>query len=548
MGVRVRVDGVGIVEFDDNFKNLSKQEQQNLVNQVADRERGMSRANPQTRQPENDTEYLRAAFQGLMFGFSDEAEGLLAGIYSAAKGGKSFSEAYKEGRDKARKQLDQFREDDALAAYGIEIISSLPTAFVGGLGLARTGAALAGKGLGAATRRAGVEGAIYGAGAGEGDVVDQTGSAVLGGAAGAALTGAVGGALRATVAPAPTEAAERLTKRVVDGKKVDTGIKLTPGQQSPNSVIGAADIILGKLDPIRAAQRRAIPEFNRAAADDALAFIGERVPSDRTGGEIIEFMDEAFSNAYDDILPEISVPNFDRVKTSVNDVVARVGRDADAGKIMRDELRAIMDDFNLRGSVGSIDGKTFKAIESSLGRKIRERSLSYAKSGDVSTGRARDGLQDSLDILRASVVGQTPDAAQRLRNINAGYGRFKIVEDAANRGGGEFSPARFEAAVKKGATGTRKFARGRARMQERAADARTVLDPPRDSGTPGGFFGLLGITNPSYMAPAAAVPLLSPIYRPLSRSVLGTSRFGRGLVEAGTPATGIALPGLLGAD
>jgi len=538
MGVRVRVDGVGIVEFDDNFKNLSKQEQQNLVNQVADRERGMSRANPQTRQPENDTEYLRAAFQGLMFGFSDEAEGLLAGVYNAAKGGKSFSEAYKEGRDNARKQLDQFREDDALTAYGIEIISSLPTAFVGGLGLARTGAALAGKGLGAATRRAGVEGAIYGTGAGEGDVVDQVGSAVLGGATGAALTGAVGGVLRSTVGPAPTEAAQRLMKK---------DVTLTPAQQSPISAIGFADLALGRLDPIRAAQRKAIPEFNRAAANEALEDIGEKVTRGAEGDTIINEMDDIFDAAYDKVLPDISLPSVDSVKAKINVVIGSVGRDADAGKIMRDELRAIMDDFNLRGSGKQVDGQTFKQIESDMSRRVKELSDQYAKGGDRSVGRAAEGMKQSLQILRESVVGKTAGAKDTLQRINSSYGKAKIVEDAIVRGGArEFSPAQFEAAVKK--PNKRQFARGEARLQDLSKDARAVLDPPRDSGTPQGLFGLAAFTNPSYASGAAAMPIISPMYRPLANTFLGVGRGTRALTEAGMPATGIALPGLLGAD
>jgi hypothetical protein len=538
MGVRVRVDGVGIVEFDDNFKNLSEQEQQNLVNQVADRERGMSRAKPQENLTETDTEYLRAALQGILFGFGDEAEGLVFGVYDAATKGKSLKQAYKDARDNARKEIDQFREDDLLAAYGTEIISSLPTAFVGGLGLARTGASLAGKGLGAATRRAGVEGAIYGTGAGEGDVVDQAGSAVLGGATGAALTGAVGGVLRSTVGPAPTEAAQRLMKK---------DVTLTPAQQSPISAIGFADLALGRLDPIRAAQRKAIPEFNRAAANEALEDIGEKVTRGAEGDTIINEMDDIFDAAYDKVLPDISLPSVDSVKAKINVVIGSVGRDADAGKIMRDELRAIMDDFNLRGSGKQVDGQTFKQIESDMSRRVKELSDQYAKGGDRSVGRAAEGMKQSLQILRESVVGKTAGAKDTLQRINSSYGKAKIVEDAIVRGGArEFSPAQFEAAVKK--PNKRQFARGEARLQDLSKDARAVLDPPRDSGTPQGLFGLAAFTNPSYASGAAAMPIISPMYRPLANTFLGVGRGTRALTEAGMPATGIALPGLLGAD
>ena len=535
MGVKVKIDGVGVVEFDDKFKNLSKKEQQDLVNQVAAGRRG-TRAGPSG---EDDTstdpmDIARAAMQGVRFGFSDEAAGLFRGIYDAATKGKSFSEAYTEARDEARKNLDDFRKEDPLAAYGAEIIASLPTALIGGAGLARTGAALAGKGLGAATRRAGVEGAIYGTGAGEGDVVDQAGSAVLGGATGAALTGAVGGVLRSTVGPAPTEAAQRLMKK---------DVTLTPAQQSPISAIGFADLALGRLDPIRAAQRKAIPEFNRAAANEALEDIGQKVTRGAEGDTIITEMDDIFDAAYDKVLPDISLPNVDSVKAKINVVVGSVGRDADAGKIMRDELRAIMDDFDLRGSGKQVDGQTFKQIESDMSRRVKELSDQYAKGGDRSVGRAAEGMKQSLQILRESVVGKTAGAKDTLQRINSSYGKAKIVEDAIVRGGArEFSPAQFEAAVKK--PNKRQFARGKARLQDLSKDARAVLDPPRDSGTPQGLFGLAAFTNPSYAGGAAALPIISPMYRPLANSLLGVGRGTRALTEAGMPAVG----GLLGSE
>ena len=106
MGVRVRVDGVGIVEFDDNFATLSEREQQDLVNQVVARERGTRTATSNVEQSGTDPmDFARAAMQGVMFGFSDEAAGLFRGIYDAATKGKSFSEAYTEARDEVRKNL-----------------------------------------------------------------------------------------------------------------------------------------------------------------------------------------------------------------------------------------------------------------------------------------------------------------------------------------------------------------------------------------------------------------------------------------------------------
>mgnify|MGYP003119892244 CR=1 FL=1 len=83
MAVRVDIQGVGVVEFDDSFAKLSEKEQQDLVNQVANSRRtsGASASAAKTEgRTETDTEYLRAALQGILLGFGDEAEGLVFGV------------------------------------------------------------------------------------------------------------------------------------------------------------------------------------------------------------------------------------------------------------------------------------------------------------------------------------------------------------------------------------------------------------------------------------------------------------------------------------
>ena len=537
MGVRVRVDGVGIVEFDDNFKNLSKQEQQNLVNQVADRERGMSRAKPQENLTETDTEYLRAALQGILFGFGDEAEGLVFGVYDAATKGKSLKQAYKDARDNARKEIDQFREDDPLAAYGTEIISSLPTAFVGGLGLARTGAALAGKGLGAATRRAGVEGAIYGAGAGEGDVVDQTGSALLGGATGAALTGAVGGVLRSTVAPAPTKAAEEL---------MDRGVALTPGQQSPNSLIGMVDQAAGKIPSIRAAQMQAIPEFNRAAMNEALEGIGKQVPKSLEGGDILMYGREAFEEAYDALKKDIEVPDLNSVKLSGQQILNDINQiSPKAAKKLQKEFQTLLAYKGMKMRT-RLDGDLFKEIDSRIGKRAAAYQRQAQMGQNVDAADIAQGMFALQNNLRNALVGKTPAATTKLRMTNQGYGKFKIVQDAARRAGGEFSPARLGQASKAAdlSPSKRASAEGTARMQPLAQAGKEALTAPPDSGTPFGAAAFMGAADPNVALRLGAAGMLSPVYRPLSRGLLGTARIGRAGIEAGAPAVG----GLLGSE
>ena len=537
MGVKVKIDGGGVVEFDDKFKTLSKKEQQDLVNQVASSRRGTRTATSGPADSGTDAmDYARAAMQGVMFGFSDEGYGLFRGIYDAAVEGKPFKEAYTQARDEVRKNLDDFREDDPLAAYGTEIIASLPMALLGGAGRARAGVA-AGKGLGAAVGRGAIEGAAYGLGAGEGDVVDQAGSAVLGGATGAALTGAVGGVLRSTVAPAPTKAAEEL---------MDRGVALTPGQQSPNSLIGMVDQAAGKIPSIRTAQMQAIPEFNRAAMNEALEGIGKQVPKNLEGGDILMYGREAFEEAYDALKKDIEVPDLNSVKLSGQQILDDVNQiSPKAAKKLQKEFQTLLAYKGMKMRT-RLDGDLFKEIDSRIGKRAAAYQRQAQLGQNVDAADIAQGMFALQNNLRNALVGKTPAATTKLRMTNQGYGKFKIVQDAARRAGGEFSPARLGQASKAAdlSPSKRASAEGTARMQPLAQAGKEALTAPPDSGTPFGAAAFLGAQDPNVALRLGAAGMLSPIYRPLSRGLLGTARMGRAAVEAGAPAVG----GLLGSE
>ena len=533
MGVRVNIDGIGIVEFDDNFKDLSEKEQQNLVNQVAAGRRGTrTRPSGQDDASTDPMDFARAAMQGVMFGFSDEAAGLFRGIYDAATEGKPFTEAYTEARDKARKNLDDFRKDDPLAAYGTEIIASLPTALLGGAGLARTGAALAGKGLGAATRRAGVEGAIYGAGAGEGDVVDQTGSALLGGATGAALTGAVGGAARKIGFGERTADAQEL---------VDKGVKLTMGQQQPSSLLGFAENYglssLPILGPgVKAAQREAVPEFTSAAFQEALDEIGKTGALKKIAPEnAFDFTRRQFGEELDRLLPNLEL---DKLKSTV-EIQDLFNKKTDTlAPAARDEIETFLNAMNARAqgvTSNKLDGKTFQAIDSDFATKIR----------NTNNNEIRIFLQEARDILRKNLDGTTPKAKEDYAKYKRGYAKFVVNRTAAAKRGEIFTPAQLRAAARQKSPES-VFAAGEAFMQPLAKSGENVLQSIADSGT---AIRMQSATNPVEVGKALGLGLLSEVYRPVSRTVAGTlPPVRRLLIDPAMPATGIALPGLLGAD
>lgn len=114
----------------------------------------------------------RAVGQGITFGFGDELEAR----FRALTGDRSYDEEVAD----IRESIEQFRETNPVAAYGSEIVGSIPT----GLGLA--GLALRG-GLRGAAKIGALEGGIYGVGEGEGVEGTATSAAI-----GAGLGGALG--------------------------------------------------------------------------------------------------------------------------------------------------------------------------------------------------------------------------------------------------------------------------------------------------------------------------------------------------------------------
>lgn len=134
---------------------------------------------------------LRAGFQGATVGFGDE---IVAGT-AAALSDAPFDEAYEQYRGRERGDIERFREDEPVAAYGSEIAGSIPTMLATGIPGAGTGGFLARTGKSAA--EAGMQGVAYGIGSGEGTAADhlenaaQTGSiaSLVGGAAVPAVAG-----------------------------------------------------------------------------------------------------------------------------------------------------------------------------------------------------------------------------------------------------------------------------------------------------------------------------------------------------------------------
>ncbi len=201
----IEIDGVGRVEIDDSFADLSPDQQQAVV----DRIRAEAAPKPAGEVP---TQRLRAIAQGLTLGFGDEAEAAIRNPLSALAGaigigGQDYGAALRDIRSK----LDAYRADRPLEAIAYEVggaavptlAAGLLTLPAGGAGAGTTAAATSARlapTLARAAALGGAEGAIAGFGSGEGGLNDRLAGA------------AVGGGLGAVAAPVATVGAERLAR------------------------------------------------------------------------------------------------------------------------------------------------------------------------------------------------------------------------------------------------------------------------------------------------------------------------------------------------
>ena len=212
MSVKVKIDGVGIVEFDDSFKNLSTAQKQRLINEVASEREAVETKNKS--KPAEDEDYnvsglLRTAIgQGAALGFGDEIE---AGLRT----GFGLLGDYGATRDAIRADVKDFAEENPMTALAAEIGGGLITGGVGGARAA--GTALGRKVL----QKAGTTGLAAGVGATEGAIAGVgSGETASGRVAGGLVGGTLGGALGAA-APA----AVNLVKGGVDRAAFGLGMK-----------------------------------------------------------------------------------------------------------------------------------------------------------------------------------------------------------------------------------------------------------------------------------------------------------------------------------
>lgn len=265
---------------------------------------------------------------------------------------------------------------------------------------------------------------------------------------------------------------------------MDKGVTLTPGQmvsglKRPEEAMKSIPIT-GSM--IRNAESRSLDSFNRATIGQALP-PGTSLPDDiGIGHQAMAFGNQAFRDAYDDLLPKVTLQMTPQI-TSDLQAAATLARRLPASQI--GQFQTTIGDLLRRfdPNTQSMDGTLFKQVESELGQEVKD---AYG-SNSPKLGRI---YKDVLDSLRDNLaVTNGPDLAKQWSDLNRQYAAWSIVSQASTRrptSGGVFSSGDLLQEIKQSSGGkkSKTFQEGRSLLQPWADTANRVL-PNRlpDSGT-----------------------------------------------------------------
>lgn len=182
-----------------------------------------------------------AVAQGLTFGLGDEIQGALAALPIAAMKGVSIPDAYREGRDISRAQLNEFKEQNKKTALAAEMAGMIGTIPIGGaVGAVAKQAApnltqkaityAAENPLKTASAIGALSGGAYGAGTSEGDFQETAKDAAIGGVVGGVAGPALARLAQFLPKPKPASLAERAA--AIQAKR--TG-RITPPMTGPSN-------------------------------------------------------------------------------------------------------------------------------------------------------------------------------------------------------------------------------------------------------------------------------------------------------------------------
>lgn len=358
------------------------------------------------------------------------------------------------------------------------------------------------------------------------------------GAVGSKLAGAAADGLAWAAKPVVSQTAKVLH---------DAGIDLTLGQLARGGKGLAARTIAGLEDRaaglpiignvINVARGRGTEQLNKKLAGDALASIGEKLPSKiNIGHELLDHVEERLSERYKQVVPRL-VGHLD--KDFIDEMATIKSANITLPKTQQKQFDAIIKAaYETRMDQGrrSISGQALKDAETSLGEKIRN----YSKSSMAAERELASALADARQALRG-MAARSDKSGSELQNVNKGWAQLKQLQGSANLEGEVTPTAMLRQSIKTG------WGKELARAAQK-----TLPNKIPDSGTAGrvmagqmllGGGGALGGAA-GVLSPQVAIPLAAA---GLTYSKLGGRALNQFVFRKTGAASGVASKALQGA-
>lgn len=467
--------------------------------------------------------------EGLTLGGAGEIGAGIAGIGGALTG-EGFMPAFQQSLAEREAKAKQFREQSPVASTIGQIAGALPVGVAAGTRLAATK-------LGQAipkTAQAGLaslESGIYGLLGQQGDIEER------------AKAGAVGlgtGALLGTAAqtlPKVSESAQALIKR---------GIQPTVGQsfgRTIQSIEQSLESVPLVRDVIKGGQYQVMKQFDNEVIEEAMKPIGFKVPSGKSGVEVMEAAEDALNQAYNKAMRVSSLPD---AKPLIDKMANIIKKNEDLVPERYDQLikklnKAVSPSFFDEGF--RMSGTAVKKADSELGMEAAR--LAKGSPDEQQMSRA---IYEFQKEFREELIRQNPDA-KSLADARQAYKNLIPIRKASvasAKSVGDFTPAQLLTGLRQADPTSFKtrFGAGRMPQQQFAMQAEEALGRQiADSGSPVRLLTALQAANIGQIG-ATAIPAITalPFYqtaagRQLARGILASPQKVAGLLSA-SPAVG----------
>lgn len=261
-------------------------------------------------------------------------------------------------------------------------------------------------------------------------------------------------------------------------------------------------------DMIKNAQRRAVGDLNRSTVNRALSIIKDKLPSNLSGRQAIDYADTKLSDAYDNVLAKIGAVKPDGQFAHDIQSLSQLTQNLPATE--QDQFsRIILNEIQARiNPQGFMTSEGLKAAESNLGNAAK----GYLRGADYDKRQLGAAIQEAQNTLRTMLERVAPSGtAAELKAVNRAYATFMRPQRASSSLGadqGEFTAAQLQNSVKAldPSRNKKQFSKGKAMMQDLSEPAKAVLTTYPDSGTPGRAMiaGLPYMAGAAYAAPVPA--------------------------------------------